>query len=129
LTEHQADRLVKARESIEAARILLREGFAGFSASRSYYAMFHTAEAILLRQDLVFSSHAAVHAAFGREFAKPGVVPRIYHQRLVEAFVFRQAGDYGTGHSINSGVAGELIQQAGDFLTFAENLMGDNPAQ
>jgi uncharacterized protein (UPF0332 family) len=62
LTEHQADRLVKARESIEAARVLLREGFAGFSASRSYYAMFYTTEAILLRQDLAFSSRAAVHA-------------------------------------------------------------------
>lgn len=129
MTEHQADRLVKARESIEAARILLREGFAGFSASRSYYAMFYTAEAILLRRDLTFSSHAAVHAAFGREFAKPGVVPRIYHQRLVEAFVFRQAGDYSTGHSITSDVADELIHQAGDFLTFAESLLREDPAQ
>ena len=65
MTEHQADRLVKARESLEAARILLREGFAGFSASRSYYAMFYTAEAILLRQDLAFSSHAAVQPYSG----------------------------------------------------------------
>ena len=129
MTQQQADRLVKARESIEAAGVLLREGFAGFSASRSYYAMFYTAGAILLRQDLAFSSHAAVHAAFGREFAKPGVVPRIYHQRLVEAFVFRQAGDYSTGHSIHSDVAGELIHQARDFLAFAENLLGENPAQ
>ena len=65
MTEHQADRLAKARESIEAAGVLLREGFAGFSASRSYYAMFYTAEAILLRQDLAFSSHAAVHPYSG----------------------------------------------------------------
>ncbi len=33
--------LEKAKESLEAAKSLLKDGFYDFSASRSYYAMFY----------------------------------------------------------------------------------------
>jgi uncharacterized protein (UPF0332 family) len=40
VTADQRELLEKARESIAAARLLLEAGYAGFAASRAYYAMF-----------------------------------------------------------------------------------------
>ena len=72
--KEQGDLLSQARESIAAARLLRNSGFHGYAASRAYYAMFYVAEAFLLGRGLSFSRHAAVHAAFGEHFAKPGLV-------------------------------------------------------
>jgi uncharacterized protein (UPF0332 family) len=57
--------LDKARASHRAAVLLSQQGYPDFAASRAYYAMFYTAEALLLGRGLSFSSHAAAIAAFG----------------------------------------------------------------
>ena len=62
--------LQKAQVNIDATELLLREGIYDIAASRSYYAMFYTAEALLYSIGLSFSSHSAVIAAYGKEFAK-----------------------------------------------------------
>ncbi len=46
--------------------------------------MFHAAEALLLTQEIEVSSHGAVHAAFGLNFAKTGKLPAKLH--LIDAF-------------------------------------------
>jgi len=61
--------LEKARESIDAAKLLAEQGYLDFAASRAYYGMFYAAEALLLHKDLSFSSHSAVIAAYGREYS------------------------------------------------------------
>ena len=61
--------LERARLSQKAAANLLRDGFPGFAASRAYYSMFYVAQALLLSKDMSFSSHSAVIAAYGKEFA------------------------------------------------------------
>lgn len=44
----EAEALIeKAKEGLDAARSLLRDGYPDFSASRAYYAMFYVAEALL----------------------------------------------------------------------------------
>ena len=65
--------VVGSASSFEAAKLLLKEGFSGYSASRSYYAMFYIAEAFLEGDKMSFSKHSAVFSAFGREFADPAV--------------------------------------------------------
>jgi uncharacterized protein (UPF0332 family) len=66
----------KAKESLDAAKSLFEDGFYDFSVGRSYYAMFYTAEAVLLTKNLSFSKHSAVIAAFGKEFVKPAILPK-----------------------------------------------------
>ncbi len=57
----------KAQSSLEAAQMLADQGYFDFAASRIYYAMFYTTEALLLHRGLSFSSHSAVLAAYGKE--------------------------------------------------------------
>jgi uncharacterized protein (UPF0332 family) len=54
----QADLLVKAQQSLEAARVMEERGYYDFAASRAYYTMFYLAEALLLGLGLTFSKHS-----------------------------------------------------------------------
>ena len=60
MTDPQRDLLLKARTSLDAARLLHDAGFSAFSASRAYYAMFYVVQAFLEGDGLAFSRHAGV---------------------------------------------------------------------
>jgi uncharacterized protein (UPF0332 family) len=129
MTRGQGDLLLRARDSLEAARILQSSGYPGFAASRAYYAMFYVAEALLLGKGLSFSKHSAVHAAFGEHFAKPGLVPIEFHQNLLRAMEARHAGDYGYGGVVTAEQSALQIKRAEEFLRLAERLIGPIPTQ
>jgi uncharacterized protein (UPF0332 family) len=74
--------LEKAQESRDAAELLRQESYPDFAASRAYYALFYTAEALLLERGLAFSRHSAVIAAFGKEFAKTSTLSPRFHRFL-----------------------------------------------
>lgn len=111
------DLINKAKESLGAAKLLQEEGFHDFSASRSYYAMFYIAEAILLTKNLAFSKHKSVIAAFGQHFANPGIVPLHLHRYLIDAFDLRQAGDYETSRMVTCEQAEMLLRYAKEFFS------------
>ncbi len=75
----------RARNSVAAAQNLLRDGFPDYAASRVYYAMFYVAEALLASRGESYSSHSAVIAAFGREFAKTSRLDPKFHRWLISA--------------------------------------------
>ena len=123
MTNAQEELVATARESMAAARLLLANGHAGFAASRAYYAMFYLTEALLEGKGLSFSKHSAVLAAFGREFAKPGLVQPELHRHLLEALALRHAGDYGTGEAVTEDDARRQLERAEGFLAAAMSLL------
>lgn len=110
----------RAHESLAAARIMIREGFANIAASRAYYVLFYVAEALLLSRGLVFSSHSAVIAAFGKEFARPGTLDPKFHRYLIASQELRQTGDYGVEQNVSLSEASQAIDWAEEFLIVAE---------
>ncbi|HLO52576.1 MAG TPA: HEPN domain-containing protein [Kamptonema sp.] len=123
----QLNLLLKARQSISAAKLLLNNGFPDYAASRAYYAMFYIAETFLDGEGMSFSSHAAVIGAFGREFARTGRVPTEFHRFLIDAQDLRNTGDYGMLDAVTADQAAEQITRAEQFLALAENLLGTLP--
>lgn len=112
--------LEKARDSLEAARLLAAEEFYDFSASRSYYAMFYVAEAFLLEKGLSFSKHSAVIAAFAQQFVKPGGAPARFHRYLLDAQDARNLGDYDVAGGVTQAQAAEQMARAEEFIQLAE---------
>ena len=119
--------LRKAAESLRAAELLATNELFDFAASRAYYTMFYVAEAFLLGEGLSFSSHAAVISAFGRDFARTGLVPVEFHRYLIDAQDLRNQGDYDIDSAITEAEANQLIAQAEQFLELAKRLRGDFP--
>ena len=89
--------ITKAKDSLAAAQILIKDGYYDFAASRGYYAMFYVASALLANLGLSYSTHAAVISAFGREFAKTEKLDPKFHRWLIDAQDLRNIGDYGVG--------------------------------
>lgn len=112
--------LVRARESITAARLMQLENLPNIAASRAYYAMFYVAEALLLDRGMAFSSHSAVIAAFGKEFSRSGELSPKFHRYLIAAQDTRQIGDYGVEKSVSVEGAGQVIRWAEEFYLAAE---------
>jgi len=77
--------LAKAARSRRAAALLGEQDYLDFAASRAYYALFYVAEALLLAEDLSFSSHAALIAGFGKTFAKTQRLAPRFHRYLIDA--------------------------------------------
>jgi len=127
MTDEQLELLVEARASIDAACLLLEGGYAGYAASRAYYAMFYVAQAFLEGEGMAFSKHSAVIAAFGQHFARPGKVPVKFHRLLIEAFGLRNAGDYAPSRVVSAREARAQIDGAEEFLELAEQLIGPIP--
>jgi len=110
--------LEKARNSLQAARLLIENNLADIAVTRAYYTMFYCAEAFLLSKNLSFSSHSAVISAFGREFVKTEEVPVQYHRFLIDAQIRRNEADYDFQPNIAIDEVERLIEQAGEILDF-----------
>lgn len=106
----------KSRKYLNSAELLHKSGDFDSSVSRSYYAMFFAAEAVLLTKSLEFSSHRGVISAFGRNFVKEGIFPTEMGKWLREAFNKRQKGDYEFELAINQEEADQLLQNAKIFV-------------
>jgi uncharacterized protein (UPF0332 family) len=113
---------------LHAAELLQREGYLDFAASRLYYAMFYAAEALLLDHGLSFSSHSAVIAAFGREFAKTRVLDPRLHRYLLDAQDIRNLGDYGVGIGVTAEQIEQLRDWAQEFLEAVEVKLASDPS-
>jgi len=119
MTPEEQSLLDKGRRAIRSAEVLCQDGDYDAACSRSYYAMFYAATALLLRKGLTFFSHAAVLSAYGKEYAKNEELPREYHLWLRTAEEVRLLGDYEWPSGINVETARMQLEHAGTFLDAA----------
>ena len=106
----------RAEKYLRSAEILLGEGDYESSVSRTYYAMFYLAQAMLLTENLSFSSHKGVISAFGEHFVKTGIFPKEMGRELNRAFEKRQLGDYEYTFVISRTEAEEMLESGKKFL-------------
>ena len=67
-----------------------------------------------------------MHSAFGKHFAKTGLMDQKYHRWLLDAFDQRLRGDYDFDSSVDMETAADIIQQARDFLQAARRFLEKN---
>jgi len=106
----------KARRYLRSADLLIQDGDYDSAVSRSYYAMFYSAEAVLLRRKMTFTSHKAVISAFGQYFVKTGIFDKQLGRDLNIIFGERQLGDYESNSSISEDNARHAFERARGFV-------------
>lgn len=121
--------LDKAKRAIRASRTLLDAGDAEFAAGRAYYAMLYVAEALLFERGRQFGKHSAIHAAYGKEFAKTGVLDPRFHRWLLAAFNLRLQTDYSFDADVSEDIVRETLDHAREFLAAAAGLLSAAPEQ
>ena len=123
MTGAQQELLGKAHRTVRSARLLLNDGDHDGAVSRAYYAMFYAAHALLLEKGMSFSSHAAVISAFGKAFAKSGVMPVEYHRYLIDSHDARNSSDYEAVSHLTGEDAARHIAHADQFLEAGERIL------
>lgn len=112
--------LRKAEYSLEVSHYLYQGGYYDFAVARAYYTMFYVASALLASENLQFSKHSAVIAAFGKYFVKTNKVSPLLHRYLIEAQDLCYLGDYGDVNFITAPEAKLQIDRSELFLALIE---------
>lgn len=106
----------RANRYLRSALLLLQDNDYESAVSRTYYAMFYAAQAVLLTKDLSFSSHKGVISAFGEHFIKTGIFPGAMGRELNRTFSKRQIGDYEYTFVITRSEAEEIVENGKGFV-------------
>ena len=120
--------LQKVERAIRAGEVLRNADEAEFAAGRVYYAMRYVAEALLYERGMAFRKHTALQAAFGKEFAKTGLLDPKFHRWLLLASDIRLRGDYQAVAHVTEEDVEAGLKQAREFLVTARSFLGASDA-
>jgi uncharacterized protein (UPF0332 family) len=87
-------RLKRSKQHLKSARDLLRNDDFADSVSRSYYAIFQAARALLALEGTESRKHSGVISLFNRHFVKTGKVDRRLGVIVKDARRSREMADY-----------------------------------
>ncbi len=112
--------LERARSALQQAADIRSLSYYDIAISRSYYAMFYAASALLASKGLSRSKHSGVRSAFGEHFIKPGLIETEYAKMLGSAFNARLDSDYDITFTADRVLAEEVLSDAQRFVDRAE---------
>jgi uncharacterized protein (UPF0332 family) len=116
-------RLKRSREHLKSARDLLRNDDYADSISRSYYAIFQSARALLAINGLDSRKHSGVISLFNQHFIKSGKLDKHCGVVLKDARRSREMADYTEIAEFSRQDAEEQIADAEAFIRAVERLI------
>ena len=116
-----------AAEAAELADELYQGRHVRTAVSRSYYAMFYAATALLASRGLAFSKHSGVISGYGEHFSKTRDLDPKYHKWLARAFDLRNLADYALDAILTEDMVAEQLSHAREFLQAAREYLQTHP--
>ncbi len=123
--EYVRYRLNAARDKLKSAEILFENGQYNDSVSRSYYAMFSAARAVLALASLESKKHSGVISLFNRYVVKAKKVEKEVGRLLKEAKDLREGGDYDDFFVVSKELAQKQLENARLFVDKIENTISN----
>lgn len=116
-------RLSRAYKNLEVARSLLADEFYEDSVSKSYYALFFAAKALLLTKNLDPKRHSGVISFFSQYFVKTGELEKELANILKFAQKERISADYDEFYSASVEEAKIQLENAERFLQRVKEIL------
>ncbi len=92
--EYVKYRMESAFNTLEAARVLAKNGFWNSCVNRLYYSVFYAVNALLVSEEIHAKSHTSTKSQFSLFFVKTGKFDKKYGRLLAKLYDWRQKGDY-----------------------------------
>jgi hypothetical protein len=118
--------LAKAKESLEAAQLLLSQQYFEDATSRAYYAMFAATKAALVSVGVETRSHSSLRSLFGQHFVKTGLLDAQFAKMLAFAFEARQSSDYSVSDRLVADEAKAILSDAEQFVATIKKLLSES---
>lgn len=115
--------LARAWQDLKAAEQILSDGFYHVTVTRSYYAMFYAAQALLLSQNVRRHRHAGVLSAFSEYLVKTGLIETEYAKLLGQTFESRLDSDYDVTFTTDLALAEQVLRDAQQFVQRTEQYL------
>ena len=128
MNAESAKYLERAEHALAAATALAKAGFAADAASKTYYAMFYAAQALLSAEGVEVIKHSAVESEFGYRFAKTGRIDPRYHRMLLDARKVREIADYELQEEIVEPVAALKLDEGREFVALIKVMLANKTA-
>lgn len=87
-------RLLRAKDTLEDARILAEKSRWNSTINRLYYASYYAVMALLLNSDLKPTTHNGAKSNFSEHFIATNKIDREFGKIYSQLFTWRQKGDY-----------------------------------
>lgn len=116
-------RIEKAKERLKISKELLDLGHSADSLSKSYYAMFSAAKALLALKELDSSKHSGVISLFNRYIVKEGLFSKESSRLLSETKLEREEADYEDFVTVTQEDAKLQLKNAIKFVKEAQKVL------
>ncbi|MBL7163770.1 MAG: HEPN domain-containing protein [Anaerolineales bacterium] len=92
--------MANAQEMLEAAQLMLDNGFYASAVNRAYYGVFYAANALLATKRLARNKHSGVISAFRGYFVKTGFIEDEYSDTYGRLFDDCHISDYDMNDAV-----------------------------
>ncbi len=110
------EELALARDTLAAAELLAREGYARHAVGRAYYAVYHASRALLASVGLRSRTHDGVRTLVNEHFVRTGALAHEHARTLRQVAADRNDADYDAAASFTDDDARLDIARAQDFV-------------
>ena len=124
MTKEVVRLIEKAEHALSVAEALKRDAYPSDAASKTYYAMFYAAQALLRSEYHEVLRHSAVESFFGRHFVKTGRIDPKYHKMLIDARKIREIADYDLQEEIVEPTASLKLEEGKAFVAAIKKMLG-----
>jgi len=121
------DAIARAERYLKTADMLIEDGDYASSVSRSYYAMFFVARALLRQVGTEPQTHSGIRNQFGLHFVKEGPLSERFAGMLNDAEEMRTLADYAEEFVLTEENARATLRDAEDFVERMSGLLRDEP--
>ena len=119
-------RLDKAKETLETAKMIFKEGKDFSSANnRAYYAIFYAIRAVLAIKEIDFKRHKDVLAYFNKEYVNKQIFPKIIGRKISQAQRIREDSDYDDEYEPSFEKTEQQIKTAEELIELVENYINN----
>ena len=119
-------RLKRAKDDLEASKLLFKNKKLTQSINRSYYSIFHATRSLLAMEKFDSKKHTGIIAHFNKNFIKPGKIEKEYSKILMDAQDFRNDSDYDDFFVVSRDEAEKQINNATKFIDRIETYIKEN---
>jgi uncharacterized protein (UPF0332 family) len=116
-------RISRSKETFEEALLLASNNHWNAVANRLYYSCFYIVNALLIKNDLSYSSHNGVKTEFHKSYVKTGIVSMDSGKIYSRLFNLRQEGDYIDFQRFDGKDIEPFIEDVRSFLNEIESIL------
>jgi len=120
------DRLQRASDTLNDAKLLAENDRWNSSINRLYYASFYAVSALLYYHSIETKTHKGVRIKFMSEFIKTGLFDKDFGKLYSDLFDWRQEGDYSDFVTFDKDLTIPLIIKSEEFLSMIKNYLNTN---